>query len=154
MTKIDEVRAAMMTALKQGDKPRKDALSLLLSALKAKAIDKRADLTEEEENAVVYREIKEARETLETTPADRGALIEECRSRIAVWSEFAPERMDEEQVRSAVRDFLAELGLEHPAPKDMGRIMKPLMSRLQGRAEGGLVSRVLKEIMDGAARQG
>ena len=48
MSKIEEVRTAMMAALKAGDKPRKDALSLLLSALKSKQIDKRADLTEEE----------------------------------------------------------------------------------------------------------
>ena len=76
MSKIDEVRKAMMEALKAGDKPRKEALSLLLSALKAKFIDKRADLTEEEENAVVYKEIKAAQETLDTLPADRTALID------------------------------------------------------------------------------
>ena len=82
MSKIEEVRAAMMAALKAGDKPRKDALSLLLSALKSKQIDKRAELTEEEENAVVYREIKEAKETLDATPADRADVIAECRLRI------------------------------------------------------------------------
>ncbi|MDY3764541.1 MAG: GatB/YqeY domain-containing protein, partial [Candidatus Ventricola sp.] len=53
MSKIDTVRAAMMQAMKDKDKARKDALSLLLSALKNKAIDKRADLTEDEENAVI-----------------------------------------------------------------------------------------------------
>ena len=148
MSKIDEVRSAMMAALKAGDKPRKDALSLLLSALKAKAIDKREELTEEEENAVVYKEIKEAKETLESTPADHADIIEECRSRIAVWSDFAPKRMDEEQTRAAVRDYLAEIGLPHPAPKAMGKIMKPLLSRLQGQAEGGMVSRILKEFME------
>ena len=64
MSKIDVVRKAMMDALKAGDKPRKEALSLLLSALKAKFIDKRADLTEDEENAVVYKEIKEAQPSI------------------------------------------------------------------------------------------
>ena len=64
MSKIDEVRKEMMNAMKAGDKPRKEALSLLLSALKNKQIDKRAELTEEEENAVVLKEIKEAKETL------------------------------------------------------------------------------------------
>ena len=99
MSKIDVVRKAMMDALKAGDKPRKEALSLLLSALKAKNIDKRADLTEDEENAVVYKEIKEAQETLDTTPADRPDVIDECKLRIAVWSEFAPARMDEDSSR-------------------------------------------------------
>ena len=52
MSKIDEIRAEMVTAMKNKDKDRKDTLSMLLSALKNKAIDKRADLTEEEEYAV------------------------------------------------------------------------------------------------------
>ena len=58
MSKIDEVRAEMVTAMKNKDKDRKEVLSLLLSALKNVAIDKRADLTEEEENTVVLKEIK------------------------------------------------------------------------------------------------
>ncbi len=129
MSKIDVVRKAMMDALKAGDKPRKDALSLLLSALKAKFIDKRADLTEEEENAVVYKEIKEAQETLDTTPADRTAIIEECRLRIAVYGEFAPQRMGEDAVRRAVEETLRELGIEKLSALDKGRIMKLLMPK-------------------------
>ena len=78
MSKIDTVRAAMMQAMKDKNKERKDALSLLLSALKSKQIDKRADLTEEEENAVIFREIKQAQETIDTTPADRVQTIEEA----------------------------------------------------------------------------
>ena len=56
-------------------------------------------------------------------------------------------RMDEEQVRAAVKDFLTEIGLEKPTPRDMGKTMKPLLAKLEGRADGGLVSRVLKDIM-------
>ena len=55
MTKVEVVRKAMMDALKAGDKSRKEALSLLLSAIKAKNIDKREDLTDDEDNSVVYR---------------------------------------------------------------------------------------------------
>ena len=147
MSKIDVVRKAMMDALKAGDKPRKEALSLLLSALKAKAIDKRADLTEDEENAVVYREIKEAKETLDTTPADRADIIEECRLRIAVWSDFAPARMDEDAIRAVITETLAELGIAEPTAKDKGRLMKVLMPKLNGKAEGRLVNQLVGEIL-------
>jgi uncharacterized protein YqeY len=58
MSKINEVQQQMMAATKAKDAERKAALSLLLSALKAKAKDKRADLTEEEENAIIQKEIK------------------------------------------------------------------------------------------------
>ena len=146
MSKIDVVRKAMMDALKAGDKPRKEALSLLLSALKAKNIDKRADLTEDEENAVVYKEIKEAKETLDTTPADRSDIIDECKLRISVWSEFAPARMDEDAIRAVIRETLAELGIDAPTVKDKGRIMKVLMPKLNGKAEGRLVNQLVSEV--------
>ena len=143
MSKIDTVRAAMMQAMKDKDKARKDALSLLLAALKNKAIDKRADLTEEEENAVIFREIKQAQETVDTTPADRTQIIEEAKLRISVYSEFAPKLMDENEIAEVVKDVLAELSIETPTAKDKGRIMKTLMPRVKGKADGSLVNQVL-----------
>ncbi len=146
MSKIETVRAAMMQALKAGDKPRKEALSLLLSALKNKAIDKREDLTEDEENAIVYKEIKEAQETLDTTPADRTAIIAEAKGRMQVWAEFAPERMGEDEVRAVVLETVAELGGSVTA-QEKGKLMKVLMPKLKGKAEGGLVNRIVTEVL-------
>ena len=143
MGKIDTVRAAMMQAMKNKDKARKDALSLLLSALKNKAIDKRADLTEDEENAVIFREIKQAQETIDTTPADRVQTIEEAKLRMSVYSEFVPKLMGEDEIREVIRAVLAELAIEKPTVKDKGRIMKTLMPRVKGKADGGLVNQVL-----------
>ena len=94
MSKIDEIRAEMVTAMKNKDKDRKDTLSMLLSALKNKAIDKRADLTEEEEYAVVKKEMKQTKETLELAPPDRTDIKEQCEKRLAVLQEFAPEEMN------------------------------------------------------------
>ena len=82
MTKIDQVRAEMMKALKEGNTKRKEALSLLLAALKAKFIDKRAELTEAEENAIIQKEIKQAKETMQSAPQDRQDIIEECEIKI------------------------------------------------------------------------
>ena len=143
MSKIDTVRAAMMQAMKDKNTERKDALSLLLAALKSKQIDKRADLTEEEENAVIFREIKQAQETVDTTPADRTQIVEEAKLRIQVYSEFVPKLMDEEEIRKVITEVLAELQIEAPTAKDKGRIMKTLMPRVKGKADGGLVNQVL-----------
>ena len=143
MSKIDTVRAAMMQAMKDKNKERKDALSLLLAALKSKQIDKRADLTEEEENAVIFREIKQAQETVDTTPADRTQIVEEAKLRIQVYSEFVPKLMAEEEIRKVITEVLAELQIEAPTAKDKGHIMKTLMPRVKGKADGGLVNQVL-----------
>lgn len=143
MSKIDEVRNAMVAAMKAKDKPRKDALSMLLSVLKNAAIDKRADLTVDEENAVVLKEIKQTKETLETTPADRTDIIEECNLRISVYQEFAPQMMDEAAISAEIHTVLTELGISAPTAKDKGKIMKALMPRVKGKADGKLVNTVL-----------
>ena len=147
MSKIDEVRKAMVAAMKAGEKERKDSLSMLLSALKNKAIDKREDLTEAEENEVVLKEIKQTKETLEMTPADRTDIIEECEKRIAVLEQYAPKMMDEAEIKEVIAGVLSGLGIDAPTPKDKGRIMKELMSKVKGKADGKLVNDILTGMM-------
>ena len=67
---LEVLRKDMVAAMKAKDKDTKETLSSLLAALKNKAIDKRADLTEEEEIQVIMKELKQTKETLEMTPAD------------------------------------------------------------------------------------
>ena len=147
MSKIDEVRKAMVAAMKEGNKERKDSLSMLLSALKNKAIDKRADLTEAEENEVVLKEIKQTKETLEMTPADRTDIMEECKNRIAVYEEFAPKMLSVEEIREVIQGVLDELSIPAPTAKDKGKIMKVLMPKVKGIADGKLVNEVLGSML-------
>ena len=126
MSKIDVVRAAMVEAMKAKDKERKDSLSMLLSALKNAQIDKReAPLTEDEENAIVKKEIKQVKETIDTAPAD----------------------MTEDQIRETIQKVLAELGIEAPTAKDKGKIMKSLMPLVKGKADGKIVNEILAGFM-------
>lgn len=147
MSKIDEVRAEMVTAMKNKDKERKDSLSMLLSALKNKAIDKREDLTPDEENEVIKKEIRQTKETLETAPADRTDIIEQCEKRLAVYKEFVPEDLSEDAIREIIREVLAGLGIENPTAKDKGKVMKELMPRVKGKAEGSVVNKIVGEFL-------
>ncbi|MCF2555185.1 GatB/YqeY domain-containing protein [Faecalicatena contorta] len=147
MSKIEEVRSAMVAAMKAGDKETKETLSMLLAALKNKAIDKRADLTAEEEVQVIMKEIKQTKETLEMTPADRTEIIEECKKRLAVLEQYAPKMMDESEISEVVASVLAELGLDAPTAKDKGKIMKSLMPKVKGKADGKLVNDIVSTFM-------
>lgn len=147
MSKIDEVRSDMMAAMKAKDKDRKDTLSALLSALKNKAIDKRADLTAEEEVQVILKEIKQLKETMELTPEDRTDIIDECKARLSVLEEYAPKMMDESEIREVITGVLSDLGIESPSAKDKGRIMKELMPKVKGKADGKLVSEIVASFM-------
>ena len=148
MSKIDEVRSAMVAAMKAKDKDTKETLSALLAALKNKAIDKRADLTEEEEVQVILKEIKQTKETLDMTPADRTEIIEECTKRLAVLEQYAPKMMDEAEIKEVVASVLAEMGLDAPTAKDKGKIMKNLMPKVKGKADGKLVNEIVSAFMN------
>ncbi len=120
---------------------------MLLSALKNAQIDKREDLTEEEENAIVKKEIRQTQETYDTAPADREDIRSEAAGRIAVYKEFAPEDMSVEQIREVITGVLKELGIEKPVNADKGKIMKVLMPKVKGKADGKLVNETLAGMM-------
>lgn len=147
MSMTDSVRKAMVDAMKAKDKDRKDTLSMLLAAMKNKAIDKRADLTEEEEVQVVLKEIKQTKESLELTPADREDLIADYKKRLAVLEEFAPKMMDADEIKAIITGVLADLGIDAPTGKDKGRIMKELMPKVKGKADGKLVNEIVSSFM-------
>ncbi len=147
MSKIDEIRAQMVVAMKEKDKEKKDSLSMLVSALKNKEIDKREPLTEEEENEVIKKEIRQTKETLDSAPADRADIKEQCKKRLAVYKQFVPEDLSEDAIREIIKGVLTDLSIEQATPKDKGRIMKELMPKVKGKAEGSLVNKIVGEFM-------
>lgn len=148
MSKIDLVRSDMMTAMKAGEKEKKNALSALLTALKNAAIDKRSDLTQEEEDSVVLKEIKVLKESIDSSPADRTEFIEECQFRINVIQVYAPVFMSEDEINATIQGVLDELGITTPAAKDKGNIMKNLMPKVKGKADSALVNQMVGKLFE------
>ena len=146
MSKIDVVRSDMMAAMKAGEKEKKNALSALLTALKNAAIDKRSDLTQEEEDSIVLKEIKVLKESIESSPADRTEFIEDCQFRIDVMQAYAPVFMSEDEINATIQGVLDELGITTPAAKDKGNIMKKLMPKVKGKADSALVNQMVSKL--------
>ena len=147
MSKTKEVQQQMMAAMKAKDTERKNALSLLLAALKAKAKDKREDLTEEEENAIIQKEIKQTRETMDAAPADRDDIRQECQLKLDIYQAFAPKEMSEEEIRVLVQSVLDQLQITAPTMRDKGPVMKHLMPQVKGKADGKLVNKIVGEML-------
>lgn len=146
MKKEDYVRKDMIEAMKAHNQETKDTLSLLLSALKNAEIEKRSALTEDEENAIVYKEIKQTKETLELCPKDRTDIIEQCTNRIKTLEKFAPEQMCESDIKDTIIEIMNSLGFNSDnlaTKKDKGKIMKVLMPKVKGKADGKLVNTIL-----------
>lgn len=147
MSKTKEVQQQMMAAMKAKDTERKNALSLLLAALKAKAKDKREDLTEEEENVIIQKEIKQTRETMDAAPADREDIRKECQLKLEIYQAFAPKEMSEEEIRALVQSVLDQLQITAPTMRDKGPVMKHLMPQVKGKADGKLVNKIVGEML-------
>ena len=143
MSKIDEIRGEMVKAMKAKDKKRKDVLSLIPAELKNVEINNRTPLTDEEGAQVILKQIKQLKETKSLTPADRTDILEECDYSISVLEEYAPKMMDETEIKSVIEETLKELEIQTPTAKDKGKIMKVLMPKVKGKADGRLVNQVL-----------
>lgn len=145
--KIEIVRNEMIKAMKNKDKRRKDALSMLLTALKNAEIDARGALDETQENVVIKKEMKQLQETYDSAPDYRNDIKEDAEFRISVCKEFLPEDMTEDQIMNVINETLKELGIENPSGKDKGVIMKYLMPKVKGKADGKLVNQMIMKIL-------
>ena len=147
MSMIDVVRADMVAAMKAKEKEKKEVLSMLLADLKNYEINNSVELTDEAAAQVVLKQIKQLKETLSLTPADRTDIINECNFSISVLQNYAPEMMDKDAIEKVIKETLAELSIEKPTLKDKGAIMKTLMPKVKGKADGKLVNEVLASMM-------
>ena len=100
-----------------------------------------------EGNQVILKQIKQLKETLSLTPADRQDIIDECNFSISVLEEYAPKMMDESEIKAVIEETLKELSIETPTAQDKGKIMKVLMPKVKGKADGKLVNQVLGSMM-------
>ena len=145
--KIEIVRNEMIKAMKNKDKRRKDALSMLLTALKNAEIDAKGALDETQENVVIKKEMKQLQETYDSAPDYRNDIKEDAEFRISVCKEFLPEDMTEDQIMNVINETLKELDIKNPSGKDKGVIMKNLMPKVKGKADGKLVNQMIMKIL-------
>ena len=134
----------MIAAMKAKDKPRKEAISSLVSAVKKAGIDAgcREDIPEAMVDQVILKEQKTAKEQLDTCPADRTDLKAEYQFRYEVISEYAPQLMSAEEVKAFLEEKFADL----IATKNKGMIMKSVMPQLKGKADGTIINQIVAEL--------
>lgn len=141
---IKTLQSDMIAAMKAKNKGRKDAISALVSAVKKAAIDEgcREDIPEALVDRVILKELKTAKEQLDTCPAERTDLLEEYQLRYDVINEYAPSLMSEEEVRACITERFAEV----VATKNKGQIMKAVMAELKGKADGKVINQVVADL--------
>ena len=142
--KIEELQKEMIAAMKTKDKTRKDVISSLIAAIKKYAIDNgvRNDITEEICDSVILKELKTAKEQLDTCPAEREDLIAQYTTNYELIKEYAPTLMSEDEVKAILTEKFADV----IATKNKGMIMKTVMAELKGKADGKVINAVVAEL--------
>ena len=143
---LQNLQKDMIAAMKAQDKVRKNVISNLIAAVKKYGIDNgvRNDITEEMTDAVILKELKSAKEQLDTCPAERTELIEEYTTNYEIIKEYAPAQMGEEEIKALLTEKFADV----IATKNKGMIMKAVMAELKGKADGKVINQVVAQLCE------
>ena len=134
-------------AMRSGDTLRKNTLRMALSAIKLAEIDRGTSLDEAGFIAILQKEIKSRRESIiDAERAGRPELAAEAQAEINILDNYLPVQLDQHELEIMAREAIAEVGAT--SAREMGSVMKVLMPRIQGRAEGSQVSQVVRNLLE------
>ena len=141
---LEALRKDMVAAMKAKDKERKEAISSLVSAVKKAAIDAgcRDDIPESMVDQVILKELKTAKEQIDTCPDSRQDLKAEYQFRYDVIKEYAPAQMSAEEVKAYIQEKFVDV----VATKNKGMIMKNVMADMKGKADGKVINQVVAKL--------
>ena len=141
---LENLQKDMIAAMKAQEKVRKNVISSLIAAVKKYGIDNgvRNDITEEMTDAVILKELKSAKEQLDTCPAERSDLLQEYKTNYEIIKEYAPAQMSEDEIKALLTEKFADV----IATKNKGMIMKTVMAELKGKADGKVINKVVADL--------
>lgn len=149
MTTMDtktKLENALKDALRAGDAVGKRTVRMALAAIKQAEIDRQETLDESAVLALLQKELKTRRESLEEAQnAGRADIVAEIEAEIKIVQAFLPQALSLDELKALAEAAIAETGAASPA--DMGQVMKVLMPRIQGRAPGDQVSQAVRELL-------
>jgi uncharacterized protein YqeY len=143
-----EIQEAMKAAMKSGDRLALSALRLVLSALHNEEIRLRRELTMEEIHRTITTLCKQRTEAIDLfRKGGRAELAEKEEAELRVLQQFLPQPLSENEVRNLIKVSIDEVGAKNI--QDLGKVMKQLMPRVSGRADGKRVNELAKELLGG-----
>ena len=144
MSLSEQIMSDMKEAMKARDKVRLNTVRMIKSALMNEKIKAGHDLTAEEELTVLSREKKQREESIEEfTKANRKDLADETKQELAIVESYLPKQMTQEELNQAVSSAIAEVNAQ--GKSDFGKVMKVLMPKIKGKADGKAASDVVRK---------
>jgi hypothetical protein len=143
MSLKERIQQDMKDAMRAADKPRLATIRLILAAIKQIEVDERKDLDDTGITIVLDRMVKQRRESIsQFEKAGRTDLVDQEAAELAIIQTYLPEPLSESELNALIDEAMAQTGAS--SIKDMGRVMALLKPELQGRADMGAVSAMIK----------
>ena len=137
----------MKKALKNKEKLRLSTLRMIRAAMKNAEISKREKLTENEIIAIIISNLKKVEESLDIfIKGQRPDLADKAKKEIEIMKEYLPERLSEEEIRKIVKETITKSNFK--SLKDIGPAMREIMPQLKGKADGKLVNKIVRDLLD------
>lgn len=144
MSLLERLNADMKEAMKKKEKEKLSVIRMVKSSIQNEQIKLGHELSEDESLTVLNRELKQRKDSLhEFEKAGRDDLVSKLRDEIAVLQLYMPKQLSEEEVTTIVKETIAEVGATSKA--DMGKVMGAIMPKVKGKADGGLVNRLVQQ---------
>ena len=145
MSVYDKLLSDMKDAMKARDKVRLGVIrGIKAQVMNAKVADGNHDLTEDQINDIIMKEIKQQKESLEEfQKADRKDLAEEQEAKLKIAEEYAPKQLSEAEVDKIVQETISQVGAESMA--DFGKVMGAIMPKVKGQADGSVINKLVKQ---------
>ena len=146
MNYTDQIKNDMYVAMKSGDKIKTNILRTLLSTLKEKQIEKKKNINEDEYLSVIKRLVKQLKESADAyQKAGRSELYEKEASELAILKKYLPEILSENQTLDLVKEVIDQTSASNLS--DMGKVMSIIMQKSNGRVDGKIANRLVKELL-------
>ena len=141
-----QIELDLKEALRSRDEMRKSTLRMVLSAIKLVEVDKGEPLEEGEVLVILQKEIKSRRESIaDAEKAGRSDLIADSEAEISILEGYLPQSFSQDEIEDLAKEVITQEGAS--SLQDMGKVMKVLMPKVQGRADGSLVSQTVRQIL-------
>lgn len=149
----DQLMDDLKDAMRQRDERRKATIRSVIAAIKKAETEldssgERVSLDDEDILAIIAKQAKQRQESItEYQRGGREDLVAEEEAELAILQTYLPRQLTREEIETEARRVIAEV--EASGPRDMGKVMKPLMAHLRGRADGKEVNQVVRELLAG-----
>ncbi|WP_416197748.1 MAG: Glutamyl-tRNA amidotransferase [Sporanaerobacter sp.] len=147
MSLKDKLMEDMKSSMKNKDTLRKNTITMVRASIKQREVDERIELTDEDIIDIIAKQVKEKRDVIQDfEKGGREDLVEQTKKEIEILLEYLPKQLTEEEVEEIVKETIKEVDAK--SIKDIGLIMKSVMPKIKGKADGSMVNSIARKYLE------